>query len=61
LTRTANEGALPFALTNDSAAYDAWFRDKVQAALDDQRPATPHEKVEERFARRRTAALRKAR
>jgi len=34
LTRTANEGALPFALTNDSVAYDTWFRAKVQEALD---------------------------
>ncbi len=33
LTRTANEGALPFALTGDGAAHDAWFRAKVQEAL----------------------------
>ena len=32
LTRTANEGALPFALvsTSDGAAQDAWFRAKVR-------------------------------
>ena len=61
LTRTANEGALPFALTNDSVAYDTWFRAKVQEALDDPRPTVPQEKVESHFAKRRTAALRKAR
>jgi DNA-damage-inducible protein J len=61
LTRTANEGALPFALVNNAAAHDAWFRAKVQEALDDPRPAIPHEKVEAHFARRRAAALRKAR
>ena len=61
LTRTANEGALPFALTNDDAAYDAWFRAKVQEALNDPRPGIPHEKVEAHFARRRAAALRKVR
>jgi DNA-damage-inducible protein J len=61
LTRTANEGELPFALTNNAAAHDAWFRAKVQEALDDPRPGIPHEKVEARFARRRTAALRKVR
>ncbi len=61
LTRTANEGALPFALANNAAAHDAWFRAKVQEALDDPRPAIPHEKVEAHFARRRAAALRKAR
>ena len=61
LTRTANEGELPFALTNNAAAHDAWFRAKVQDALDDPRPGVPHAKVEARFARRRAAALRKVR
>jgi DNA-damage-inducible protein J len=60
LTRTANEGALPFALTQNAATHDAWFRAKVQEALADPRPAIPHEKVEAHFARRRAAA-RKAR
>jgi len=60
LTRTANEGALPFDLTKDSAAYDAWFRAKVQEALNDPRPAIPHEKVEAHFAKRRASARRKA-
>jgi DNA-damage-inducible protein J len=59
LTRTANEGALPFALAQNSAEHDAWFRAKVQQALDDPRPAIPHEKVEAHFAKRRAAALRK--
>jgi len=61
LTRTANEGALPFALTADGAAHDAWFRAKVQEALNDPRPAVPHKKVESHFAKRRAAALRRAR
>ena len=61
LTRTANEGALPFALTNNAAAHDAWFRAKVQDALNDSRPGIPRKKVEARFAKRRAAALRKAR
>ncbi|MGA0588062.1 type II toxin-antitoxin system RelB/DinJ family antitoxin [Dyella sp. KRB-257] len=60
LTRTANEGALPFALSADPAAHDAWFRTKVQQALDDSRPATPHAQVEARFAERRAVAHRKA-
>jgi DNA-damage-inducible protein J len=45
LTRVAAEGGLPAGLTMDQDAYDAWFRAKVQAALADQRPATPHEQV----------------
>jgi DNA-damage-inducible protein J len=61
LTRTANEGALPFALTNNAAAHDAWFRAKVQEALNDPRLGIPHEKVEAHFARRRATALRKVR
>lgn len=60
LTRTANEGALPFSLTNDSAAHDAWFRAKVQEALDDPRPGIPEDEVAAHFADRRAAALRRA-
>jgi DNA-damage-inducible protein J len=60
LTRVAHEGALPAGLTVDAAAHDAWFRAKVQEALDDPRPAVAHEKVEAYFAKRRAAAQRKA-
>lgn len=60
LTRTANEGALPFTLTTDAAAHNAWFRAKVQEALDDPRPGFAHDEVEAYFADRRAAALRKA-
>lgn len=56
LTRTANEGVLPFALTNDSAPYDAWFRVKVHEALNDSRPGIPHEKAAAHFAQRRASA-----
>jgi DNA-damage-inducible protein J len=61
LTRTANEGALPFSVAKDAAGHDAWFRAKVREALDDSRPATPHEKVEAHFAKRRANALGKER
>ena len=60
LTRVAKEGALPAGLVVDAAAHDAWFRAKVQEALEDPRPSVPHEKVEARFAERRATALRKA-
>lgn len=60
LTRVAKEGALPAGLIVDAAAHDAWFRTKVQEALDDPRPAVPHERAEAHFAKRRAAALRKA-
>ncbi len=59
LTRVANEGALPFAFAVDPATHDAWFRAKVQEALNDVRPTVPNEKVEAHFAKRRAAARRK--
>lgn len=45
LTRVAAEGGLPAGLTTDPDTYDAWFRSKVQEALADPRPATPHDQV----------------
>jgi DNA-damage-inducible protein J len=61
LTRTAEEGALPFALTAETPAYDAWFRAKVLAALEDPRPDVAADDVEAVFAARRAAAMAKAR
>jgi DNA-damage-inducible protein J len=60
LTRTANEGALPFTQANNAAAHDVWFRAKVREALEDPRPAIAHKNVEAHFARRRAAARGKA-
>lgn len=45
LTRVAAEGGLPAGLTTDPNAYDVWFRAKVQEALVDPRPTTPHDQV----------------
>jgi DNA-damage-inducible protein J len=60
LTRTAKEGALPFVLAPSPAEHDAWFRAKVQEAIDDPRPPIPHAEVSAYFAERRAAALNKA-
>ncbi len=57
LTRTANEGALPFPLASNMEAHDAWFRFKVQEAVNDSRPAVTGEEVKARFAARRNAAV----
>ncbi len=57
LTRTANEGALPFALAKNAAEHDLWFRAKVQEALNDSRPDIPHQRVKVHFAKRRADAL----
>jgi DNA-damage-inducible protein J len=56
LTRTANEGVFPLAIAARSAStddFDAWFRAKVQEALDDPRPPRSHDYVERHFADRR--------
>ncbi len=45
LTRVAAEGGMPAGLTTDPEAYDAWFRMKVQEALHDPRPKSPHDQV----------------
>jgi DNA-damage-inducible protein J len=60
LTRTANEGALPFDVT-DKASHDAWFRAMVQEGLDDPRPGVPHDEVEAEFDEMHREALAKAR
>ena len=60
LTRVANEGALPFAFATDPAIHDAWFRAKVQEAINDPRPTIPKDAAEARFAKRRKAANVKA-
>lgn len=59
LTRIAKEGALPMGFTSDPVAYDAWFKAKVQEALEDPRPVVSHEEAEAHFAKRRASALRK--
>ena len=45
LTRVAAEGGLPPGLTTEPEGYDAWFRAKVQEALDDPRPGIPHDEA----------------
>ena len=45
LTRIAKEGGLPPGLVADSTSYDAWFKAKVQEALNDTSPTVSHEQV----------------
>jgi DNA-damage-inducible protein J len=45
LTRIAKEGTLPAGLMNNAEEYDAWFRAKVHAALNDPTPSVPHDQV----------------
>jgi len=55
LTRIANEGGLPPGLTAAPRDYDAWFRAKVQEALND-----PHLAVSDDEAKARPGARKKA-
>jgi DNA-damage-inducible protein J len=60
LTRTANEGVFPMDIAPRSVStgdFDAWFRAKVQEALDDPRPPIPHEDVEAHFVQKRRKLL----
>jgi DNA-damage-inducible protein J len=59
LTRTANEGALPFAPA-DNAAHDAWFRAKVRESLHDSRGVLTEEEAEAYMAKRKAAARARA-
>jgi len=38
---------------HETAAYDAWFREQVQANLDDPRPSVPDDKARAGFATRK--------
>lgn len=59
LTRIANEGGLPPGLTADPQTYDAWFRAKVQEALNDPRPAVSDDEAKARLAARKEALRQK--
>ncbi len=61
LTRTAEDGILPFSLEADAVAHDSWFREQVQEALDDSTPGIPHETVMQDWATQRAELLTKVR
>jgi hypothetical protein len=46
---------------HEAAAYDAWFRQQVQEAIDDPSPSIPGEIVEAEFAAMRQASLERER
>lgn len=55
LTRTANEGALPFPVAGN-AEHDEWFRRKVIEALEHRGHLLSNDQVKQRFAAKRAAA-----
>lgn len=56
LTRTAREGVVPIDLLVDRHEYDAWFRARVQEALDDSGSDIPDDEVAAKFAPLRAEA-----
>ena len=46
---------------SDFARRDAWFREQVQASIDDPRPSVPDDDARLRFAARRAALRQRAR
>lgn len=53
LLQIAESGVVPDILLTPQDEYDAWFRARVQEALDDPRPLIPGEEVEAYFAKKR--------
>lgn len=43
-----------------AAAYDTWFREQVQASIDDPRPSIDEEQARKRFGAKRTALAKRA-
>ena len=43
-----------------AAAYDTWFRDHVQASIDDPRPSIDDDKARKQFAAKRAALAKRA-
>lgn len=53
LTRTRPDSSEAMRKAHEAAAYDKWFRDKVQEALDDPRPSISNEEAKAIFAKQR--------
>lgn len=45
---------------HEAAAYNRWFREQVQASMDDPRPSLGHEEAQAHMSERRRALLRQA-
>lgn len=53
--KTRNDTSERMRHAHEAAAYDKWFREQVQASLDDPRPGIPNEEVKQHFAGKREA------
>lgn len=45
---------------HQAAAYDTWFREQVQASIDDRRPSIDDDQARKRFAAKRTSLVKRA-
>lgn len=54
-THTRPDRAEALKRTHEAAAYDQWFRDQVQASIDDPRPSVPDEDARRIFSDKKAA------
>lgn len=59
ITRTAEDGSVPYGLQGEDPGYDAWFREQVQEALDDPGTRLTHEEVNRQMAEYKAELIRK--
>lgn len=59
LTRTAEDGAVPYGLQGEDPGYDAWFREQVQEALDEPGPFLSHDEVNREMAEYKAELVKK--
>ena len=59
LTRSPDRSAA-LKRAHEAVAYDTWFREQVQASIDDPRPAVSDEEARRRFAARKNALRKEA-
>lgn len=52
-TRRSEVASARMTAAHDAAAYDKWFCEQLQAAIDDPRPSIPNEEVKMHFSARR--------
>jgi hypothetical protein len=57
---TRSDRAEAMKAAHEAAEHDRWFRDQVQAAMDDPKPSIPHGDIKRRWAKQRADLLKQA-
>jgi DNA-damage-inducible protein J len=59
LTRTAEDGTVPYGLQGEDPGYDQWFREQVQEALDEPGPFLSHDEANREMAEYKADLIKK--